>query len=126
MGGRVGGWADVAEMGTGKCGGMCWLAVLAVLPAFPPMVPGRSLGMQLPPRRRLACCTLPMQLCPTPELLMQGPATPFALKRTFGQPGEPIVKLYRDHAAWCPCEQSSLLTSLSPTCLLAPFAFWRL
>ena len=34
----------------------------------------------------------------------QGPAHSYALRRTFGQPGEPKVKLYRDHAAWCPCE----------------------
>lgn len=25
-----------------------------------------------------------------------------ALRRTFGQPGEPRILLYRDHAAWCP------------------------
>jgi hypothetical protein len=32
----------------------------------------------------------------------QGPTHPLALKRTFGS-SEPIrVKLYRDHAAWCP------------------------
>ena len=31
-----------------------------------------------------------------------GPPTPFALKRTFGKSGEPKIKLYRDHAAWCP------------------------
>jgi glutathione S-transferase len=34
--------------------------------------------------------------------LETGPANPAALRRTFGQPGEPRVKLYRDHAAWCP------------------------
>lgn len=33
---------------------------------------------------------------------VQGPAHSYALRRTFGQPGEPRVKLYRDHAAWCP------------------------
>jgi len=33
----------------------------------------------------------------------QGPTHPLALKRTFGQPESAIrVKLYRDHAAWCP------------------------
>lgn len=37
-----------------------------------------------------------------PVDLESGPATPSALRRTFGQPGEPRVKLYRDHAAWCP------------------------
>lgn len=26
----------------------------------------------------------------------------YALRRTFGQPGKPRIKLYRDHAAWCP------------------------
>jgi len=31
-----------------------------------------------------------------------GPPSPFALKRTFGKDGEPKIKLYRDHAAWCP------------------------
>ncbi|KAL4535030.1 hypothetical protein Ndes2437B_g05782 [Nannochloris sp. 'desiccata'] len=34
--------------------------------------------------------------------LETGPSNPAALRRTFGQPGEPRVKLYRDHAAWCP------------------------
>ncbi|EIE23653.1 glutathione S-transferase [Coccomyxa subellipsoidea C-169] len=34
--------------------------------------------------------------------LENGPTNPLALKRTFGQPGTPRVKLYRDHAAWCP------------------------
>lgn len=34
--------------------------------------------------------------------LETGPANSAALRRTFGQPGEPRVKLYRDHAAWCP------------------------
>jgi glutathione S-transferase len=37
-----------------------------------------------------------------PQDLETGPASPAALRRTFGQPGEPRVKLYRDHAAWCP------------------------
>lgn len=31
-----------------------------------------------------------------------GPPNPHTLRRTFGQPGEPRIKLYRDHAAWCP------------------------
>ncbi|KAJ9533876.1 hypothetical protein QJQ45_026966 [Haematococcus lacustris] len=30
------------------------------------------------------------------------PTNPTALKRTFGQKGPIRVKLYRDHAAWCP------------------------
>eukprot|EP00775_Hariotina_reticulata_P005445 gene5445-5679_t len=34
--------------------------------------------------------------------LEAGPTHPLALKRTFGQPGPIRVKLYRDHAAWCP------------------------
>ncbi|KAK9905873.1 hypothetical protein WJX75_007986 [Coccomyxa subellipsoidea] len=34
--------------------------------------------------------------------LENGPSNPLALKRTFGQPGTPRVKLFRDHAAWCP------------------------
>lgn len=33
---------------------------------------------------------------------LQGPASSYSLRRTFGQAGEPRVKLYRDHAAWCP------------------------
>ncbi|KAI3436264.1 hypothetical protein D9Q98_002317 [Chlorella vulgaris] len=37
-----------------------------------------------------------------PADLETGPASSYALRRTFGQPGEPRVKLYRDHAAWCP------------------------
>ncbi|PSC72974.1 glutathione S-transferase [Micractinium conductrix] len=37
-----------------------------------------------------------------PPPLETGPAHSYALRRTFGQPGEPKVKLYRDHAAWCP------------------------
>ncbi len=37
-----------------------------------------------------------------PQDLETGPPSPIALRRTFGQPGEPRVKLYRDHAAWCP------------------------
>ena len=36
------------------------------------------------------------------RMSLQGPTNPLALKRTFGQPGTPRVKLYRDHAAWCP------------------------
>ena len=32
----------------------------------------------------------------------QGPSNPLSLRRTFGTEGEPRVKLYRDHAAWCP------------------------
>ena len=32
-----------------------------------------------------------------------GPTNAAALKRTFGQPESSIrIKLYRDHAAWCP------------------------
>lgn len=32
-----------------------------------------------------------------------GPTHPLALKRTFGQPESAVrLKLYRDHAAWCP------------------------
>ncbi|KAK9811254.1 hypothetical protein WJX72_000670 [[Myrmecia] bisecta] len=31
-----------------------------------------------------------------------GPTNPLSLRRTFGQPGEPRIKLYRDHAGWCP------------------------
>jgi len=39
---------------------------------------------------------------PRPFPNHQGPTHPLALKRTFGST-EPIrVKLYRDHAAWCP------------------------
>eukprot|EP00891_Asterochloris_glomerata_P004643 jgi/Astpho2/4643/e_gw1.00067.117.1_t len=35
-------------------------------------------------------------------LFLQGPPNVSSLKRTFGQPGEPKIKLYRDSAAWCP------------------------
>eukprot|EP00955_Chlamydomonas_euryale_P038053 350975-Chlamydomonas_euryale.AAC.4 len=44
-----------------------------------------------------------------------GPTHPLALKRTFGQPESAVrIKLYRDHAAWCPycqkvCRVSCLL-----------------
>ena len=42
----------------------------------------------------------------TPEELANGPTTPRSLRRTFGSSEEPRVKLYRDHAAWCPyCEK---------------------
>lgn len=37
-----------------------------------------------------------------PQDLETGPTSPFALRRTFGKSEEPQVKLYRDHAAWCP------------------------
>ncbi|GAB4823293.1 hypothetical protein N2152v2_010339 [Parachlorella kessleri] len=37
-----------------------------------------------------------------PQSLESGPADPRALRRTFGQSGEPRIKLYRDHATWCP------------------------
>ncbi|KXZ55141.1 hypothetical protein GPECTOR_3g291 [Gonium pectorale] len=32
----------------------------------------------------------------------EGPTHPLALKRTFGSTGPVRIKLYRDHAAWCP------------------------
>jgi glutathione S-transferase len=32
----------------------------------------------------------------------EGPTHPLALKRTFGSTAPIRVKLYRDHAAWCP------------------------
>ena len=35
-------------------------------------------------------------------MYVQGPTNAQSLRRTFGQPGEPRVKLYRDHASWCP------------------------
>ena len=34
--------------------------------------------------------------------LENGPPNPLSLKRTFGSDKEPRIKLYRDHAAWCP------------------------
>ena len=38
--------------------------------------------------------------------LENGPPNAQAQLRTFGQPGEPRVTLYRDHATWCPyCEK---------------------
>ena len=44
----------------------------------------------------------------------QGPAHSYATLRTFGQPGEPRITLYRDHAAWC--EYSCLINSKLPAC----------
>lgn len=39
-----------------------------------------------------------------------GPTNAKALLRTFGHEGEPRIKLYRDHAAWCPyCHKVWLL-----------------
>lgn len=38
---------------------------------------------------------------PEPDL-EAGPLNAASLRRTFGKPGTPQVKLYRDHAAWCP------------------------
>eukprot|EP01024_Parvocaulis_polyphysoides_P051428 TRINITY_DN50603_c0_g1_i2.p2 TRINITY_DN50603_c0_g1~~TRINITY_DN50603_c0_g1_i2.p2 ORF type:complete len:239 (+),score=27.94 TRINITY_DN50603_c0_g1_i2:41-718(+) len=38
---------------------------------------------------------------PEPDWQM-GPTNPHALKRTFGKEDPIRVKLYRDHAAWCP------------------------
>ncbi|CAD7697329.1 unnamed protein product [Ostreobium quekettii] len=38
-----------------------------------------------------------------PEVdLETGPPNPMAMRRMFGQEGPPRIKLYRDHAAWCP------------------------
>ncbi|KAL3157857.1 hypothetical protein ABBQ32_012271 [Trebouxia sp. C0010 RCD-2024] len=37
----------------------------------------------------------------TPDL-ENGPANARALKRSFGKGSKPVLKLYRDHAAWCP------------------------
>jgi len=42
------------------------------------------------------------QLGITPPDLENGPANSLSLRRTFNKPGEPTIKLYRDHAAWCP------------------------
>eukprot|EP00889_Picochlorum_renovo_P000557 jgi/Picre1/27587/NNA_000552.t1 len=40
---------------------------------------------------------------PQEEDYENGPPNPVALRRTFGKPDqEPQIKLYRDHAAWCP------------------------
>ena len=48
--------------------------------------------------------------------LETGPPSPAALRRTFGQPGEPRVKLYRDHAAWCPYCHKVVLQVRSQLC----------
>ncbi|KAL4421036.1 hypothetical protein ABPG77_007511 [Micractinium sp. CCAP 211/92] len=42
------------------------------------------------------------ELDAVPPPLETGPASSYALRRTFSKAGEPVVKLYRDHAAWCP------------------------
>ncbi len=40
---------------------------------------------------------------PDDEDYENGSPNPVALRRTFGKPDqEPQIKLYRDHAAWCP------------------------
>lgn len=39
---------------------------------------------------------------PGDEDLENGPPNPMSLRRMFGTSEEPRVKLYRDHAAWCP------------------------
>lgn len=45
-----------------------------------------------------------------PDDLHDKSPSPFALKRTFGKPGEPKITLYRDHATWCPyCHKILLL-----------------
>jgi hypothetical protein len=49
---------------------------------------------------------------------LQGPASSYALRRTFGQPGEPRVKLYRDHAAWCPCERPAAACAAAAWCFM--------
>jgi hypothetical protein len=52
------------------------------------------------------------------------PTNPFALKRTFGKEGPIRVKLYRDHAAWCPychkvCSLALLFLFFSALCPLS-------
>lgn len=92
---------------------------LGVFPADPVTASGLGPGGRVGARTAPACRALALRalhvyaVLPREEgastsdcgWLLQGPANPHALKRTFGQPGEPQIKLYRDHAAWCPyCE----------------------
>jgi len=52
-----------------------------------------------------------VQLFESQQVLEEGPTNPRAMRRTFGQSPDNIrVKLYRDHAAWCPyCHKVWLL-----------------
>lgn len=44
-----------------------------------------------------------------PRDLSTGAPSTESLRRTFGKPGEPRIKLYRDHATWCPYCHTILL-----------------
>lgn len=51
---------------------------------------------------------------PPPDL-QNGPPSADALLRTFGTTGTPRIKLYRDHATWCPyCHKIILQVRRAP------------
>lgn len=60
---------------------------------------------------------------PKNEDLEDGPPNPLSLRRMFGTKDEPRVKLYRDHAAWCPyCHKVVLQLVRSSNSIARSFA----
>jgi len=74
--------------------------------------PARSFSSSVPSWEDLKTM-LDSQLKDFPKLaprdLETGAPSTDALRRTFGKPGEPRIKLYRDHATWCPYCHTILL-----------------